>query len=208
MAKKDMKSILIVGNGGMARALLDLIQFSGNLNVAGFYWESGEELCGLPIFNRIDDVDPDTGLVLGMLIPTHRKQHVEQLGKDRFVSVLDGFISQTATIEDGAVVVHDSYVMSLAHVGAFAHIHTHAIIGHDCVIGEYTFVGPASILGGRSNVGSSCRIGMGSLVLPDVVIGDNVTVAAGTVVTKNVEQGITVSGNPARSAFRTVPGRF
>lgn len=41
-------------------------------------------------------------------------------------------------------------------------------------------------------------IGRGSIILPDVVIGPNAIIAAGSVVTKDVEEGTIVGGNPAK----------
>ena len=47
-------------------------------------------------------------------------------------------------------------------------------------------------------IGKYSRIGIGSVVLPGVVLGDFTTVAAGSVVTKSFVQGYCViSGNPA-----------
>ena len=39
--------------------------------------------------------------------------------------------------------------------------------------------------------------------MPNVVIGDNVIVAAGSVVTKNIEEGVIVAGVPAKVIGRT-----
>jgi acetyltransferase-like isoleucine patch superfamily enzyme len=48
-------------------------------------------------------------------------------------------------------------------------------------------------------IGEYCRIGMGSLILPGVVLGDFTTVSAGSVVTKSFPQGYCVlAGNPAQ----------
>lgn len=202
------KRILILGNGGMARALYDLINFHGNKTAEGFLWPVGSELCGLPVFNSIEDVDVNVGLVLGMLNPLHRRGHVEKVGRERFVQVLDGNVSSSAEVGHGVVIVRDSYVMSKARINDFAHIHTHAIVGHDCVVGEQAFIGPGTILGGGSTIGRDCRLGMGARILPGVVLGDDVTVAAGAVVTKDVSADITVHGNPAKPIFRSIKTRF
>ena len=48
-------------------------------------------------------------------------------------------------------------------------------------------------------IGKYCRIGMGSIILPGVVLGDFTTVAAGSVVSESYPQGYCViSGNPAK----------
>jgi maltose O-acetyltransferase len=53
---------------------------------------------------------------------------------------------------------------------------------------------------GRSVViGEHVWIGGGAIILPGVTIGDGALVGAGSVVTRNVEAGTTVVGNPARS---------
>ncbi|MDH5548241.1 MAG: acyltransferase [Gammaproteobacteria bacterium] len=47
-------------------------------------------------------------------------------------------------------------------------------------------------------VGDKCWIGSGAIVLPGIVIGDDVVVAAGSVVTKNIPSSSMVRGFPAR----------
>ncbi len=47
-------------------------------------------------------------------------------------------------------------------------------------------------------IGDRCYIGTGAILLPGVQIGDNVTIAAGSVVTRNcLEEGIYM-GSPCR----------
>lgn len=51
---------------------------------------------------------------------------------------------------------------------------------------------------GRVTIGDWVYIGTNSLIMPGVSIGDNVLVAAGSVVTKSIPSGYVVAGNPAR----------
>ncbi|RIV46047.1 acyltransferase [Flagellimonas pelagia] len=55
----------------------------------------------------------------------------------------------------------------------------------------------------RVDIGNNVFIGINSIVMPGVVIEDNVIVAAGSVVTKSVPSGSIVGGNPAK-----IIGRF
>jgi len=51
---------------------------------------------------------------------------------------------------------------------------------------------------GEIRIGKYCRIGMGSIIHSGVILGDFVTVAAGSVVTKSFPNGYCViAGNPA-----------
>ncbi|KAJ1907948.1 hypothetical protein IWQ60_011775 [Tieghemiomyces parasiticus] len=47
-------------------------------------------------------------------------------------------------------------------------------------------------------IGNDVWVGGGAIILPGVTIGDGVTVAAGSVVTKDVPSYVVVAGNPAR----------
>lgn len=51
---------------------------------------------------------------------------------------------------------------------------------------------------GKVTIGNSVYIGTNSLIMPGVTIGDNVLVAAGSVVTKSIPAGMVVGGNPAK----------
>ncbi|MCB0083940.1 MAG: maltose O-acetyltransferase, partial [Caldilineaceae bacterium] len=48
-------------------------------------------------------------------------------------------------------------------------------------------------------VGDFAFIGAGAVLLPRIQIGAHATVGAGAIVTKNVPDGVTVVGNPARA---------
>jgi acetyltransferase-like isoleucine patch superfamily enzyme len=48
------------------------------------------------------------------------------------------------------------------------------------------------------SIGAAAWIGFGTIVLKGVTIGDEAIVAAGSVVTRDVEDGAVVAGNPAR----------
>jgi acetyltransferase-like isoleucine patch superfamily enzyme len=49
-----------------------------------------------------------------------------------------------------------------------------------------------------TRIGARCFIAVGATILPGVIIGDEVVVGAGAVVTKNVPSNVIVAGNPAK----------
>lgn len=51
---------------------------------------------------------------------------------------------------------------------------------------------------GKVTIGDYVYIGADALILPGVTIGNNVLVAAGSVVTKSIPSGVVVAGNPAK----------
>lgn len=49
-----------------------------------------------------------------------------------------------------------------------------------------------------TKIGSNCFIGVRAIILPGICIGNEVVVAAGAVVTKDVPSNCIVAGNPAK----------
>lgn len=89
-------------------------------------------------------------------------------------------------------------------------------IGDDCNIAELTAIWDSNyhpleqgdeIKQAKTIVGRNVWIGRGSMILPGVQIGDNAVIAAGSVVTTNVDSNTLVAGNPARTVrtFRAEP---
>jgi len=50
----------------------------------------------------------------------------------------------------------------------------------------------------KTVIGSYCFIGCGSIIMPNVTIGDHVIIASGSVVTKDVPANCIAAGNPAK----------
>ena len=103
-------------------------------------------------------------------------------------------------------------------IGAGAFMNFNCVILDICAvdIGELTQIGPAVQIyaadhprepgprreglefGQPVRIGANCWIGGGAIILPGVTIGDDAIVGAGSVVTRDVPDGATVLGNPAR----------
>ena len=72
-----------------------------------------------------------------------------------------------------------------------------AIVGYDATILCHEFL-QDEYRTGEVVIGERAMIGAGALVLPGVEIGDDATVGANAVVTKDVPEGVMVAGVPAR----------
>ncbi|CAA6821109.1 MAG: Transferase [uncultured Thiotrichaceae bacterium] len=76
------------------------------------------------------------------------------------------------------------------HIGAKTYVAFDAIIlSHDFSTRRHD---------AKTIIGECCFIGAGSIILPNVTIGDHVIVGAGSVVTKDIPSNSAVGGNPAR----------
>ncbi|MDK2920217.1 MAG: hypothetical protein PWQ37_2950 [Candidatus Petromonas sp.] len=68
-------------------------------------------------------------------------------------------------------------------------------IAHDDYIGERTFITAGVKLAGRVVIGKDCWLGVNATISNGINIGDNCRISLGSVVTKDVPSGTTVTGN-------------
>ncbi|OHT01072.1 transferase [Tritrichomonas foetus] len=93
-------------------------------------------------------------------------------------------------------------------------------IGDNCLFGPqvclYTATHPTDVrerllgpeLGLPIKIGNNCWIGGSAVICPGVTIGDNVVVAAGAVVTKDIPSNVIVGGNPAKILKKMEPYEY
>jgi sugar O-acyltransferase (sialic acid O-acetyltransferase NeuD family) len=136
--------------------------------------------------------------------PSTRKTLLEKVRQQKLVltSVISqhAFVSNTAVIDNGVIVAPFVSIQAYAYVGENVAINTQAIIGH------HVRVMAGSVISSQVNLGGSCvvdeltYIGMGALILEKVSIGSESIVGMGSVVYKDIPDGVIALGNPARVA--------
>lgn len=90
--------------------------------------------------------------------------------------------------------------LMIFHVGSFIHVGRNVQIGENCTIL------PGVVFGNKTQecknqpitVGDNCYFGLDSKIFGPVRIGNNVTIGANSVVTKNIEDNCVVGGVPAK----------
>ncbi|WP_417448871.1 acetyltransferase [Kordiimonas sp.] len=107
------------------------------------------------------------------------------------------------TIATGAILNANTTVTSNVVIGKFFHANIYSYVTHDCVIGDYVTFGPRVGINGNVHIGDHAYIGAGATVKPGdaarpLRIGKGAVVGMGAVVTKDIDDGQTVVGNPAR----------
>jgi UDP-N-acetylbacillosamine N-acetyltransferase len=210
--------IVIVGSGGHAHVVADIVALDARFTIAGF----------------LDDVQTDRygtafagSIVLGAtdLLPSLAAQGVrhgfvaigqwqarvtlaERLRESGFsLPVLRhpaATLARDVAVGDGSVLMAGAIVNPGARLGASVIVNTAASVDHDCEIDDGVHIAPGARLAGHVHVGRGAWIGIGAVVKDRVRIGAGSMIGAGAVVVKDVPEGVVAFGNPATVVRRII----
>ena len=197
-----MKPLFILGTGLLAEEFFALALSSGitveafveNLDMS----KVGAALCERPIIGMNDL--PRGAACVCALSTTKRRQYIEQVA-DRAAFV--NLVHPTTSILPGTTLGHGSVASTGVLVGSNTTIGQHvflnrgARVGHHARIGDFVTIQPGANIAGAGEIGEETYVGMGAIVLERLTIGRGVTIAAGSLVKRDVPDYALVAGSPA-----------
>lgn len=202
------KPLVMIGGGGHAAALLEILLLQGRDVIAVVAPEitAGKELFkGIKHFkndNAILDFSPnEVELVNGIgAMPysgLRTKIHLEFKSKSyQFATVIanSAHVSTNAAIAQGAQVLTNATICIGCKIGFGTIINTSASIDHDCEIAAFCHIAPGVIMSGQVYVKESVHIGTGAKVINSIQIGKNTIIGVGANVLKTLPDFAIVYG--------------
>ena len=206
------KPLLILGGGGHASVLVDILKEQGReiLGVVAPVVES-EHLRSYRHYTKDEDIllfkPSDVMLVNGigsMPRDSLRQRIYCQFTESKYefetVIASSAIVSTKATFAQGVQVLQGSIIQVGVKVMANTIINSGVIIEHDCHIGMHNHIAPGVTLSGGVNTALNVHLGTGSIVIQNINIGENVIVGAGAAVTKNINDNTICF--PARTVYK------
>lgn len=113
-------------------------------------------------------------------------------------------IHPSTSISRSVALGHGLTINGQSYIGPHTQLEDHVLvdscvsISHDCTLGKGATVTPSATLAGGVSIGTDVYVGPGATIIEDTTIADNAVIGAGAVVTKDVSEGTTVVGVPAK----------
>ncbi|MGO4870478.1 MAG: acetyltransferase [Roseiarcus sp.] len=112
-------------------------------------------------------------------------------------------VSDTCEIGEGAILCAFVTITANAKIGRFFHANIYSYVAHDCIIGDFVTLAPRVSCNGNVHIEDHAYVGTGAVIREGspgrpTIISRRAIIGMGAVVTRSVEQGCTVVGNPAR----------
>ncbi|SHH03859.1 acetyltransferase [Pedobacter caeni] len=108
------------------------------------------------------------------------------------------YLSKKSVIGKGVMLSVGAKINACAELGTGVICNTGSVVEHECKIGDYVHIAPGVVICGNVYIGENSFIGANTVIKQGVKIGSNVTIGAGSVVLNDVEDSLTVVGNPIR----------
>lgn len=204
--------LYIYGSGAFGREIRDMVEamdapsFKEILFFDDAYPNGGETPQGVRVlggFEKLEGYARDTGQVtLGVGQPCLRQKMGERARGVGFklATIIDpsAIVRPTAQLGEGVTVAAQAFVSCDTVLGCGVMVNIAAMVGHDVRIGDYSVIDPHANLLGHVQVGSCTEIGTGAVVRLGFKVGSRSIVGLGSAVLKDVPDGVTVLGSPAR----------
>jgi sugar O-acyltransferase (sialic acid O-acetyltransferase NeuD family) len=205
-------SVVVIGAGGQAKVLLELMDRAGIGPVSGIIDGNpelvGKKIDGIAVLGSMEKLANVAKVyrmhraVIAIGDNATRARLAEQVRAIGLrLPVLihpNACVSPNATLGDGTVVMAGAVINTHAKVGELGIINTRASVDHDCELGDNVHIAPGVTLCGNVTIGDNTLIGVGASVIPGIIIGSHSIVGAGATVVRDVPSYTTVVGCPAR----------
>ena len=204
-----MKNKLIIYGTVFGVSVYDLAQNYCNWDVIGFFDDTLP--IGTTIINDLVTLDPEKvfslkeniNVVVAVSKPSLKEKLINNLVSKydniNFPTLIspNALVSKNAIIGSGCIISHIAIVSTGCVIADYTLVDVRATVGHGTQIGKYSTISASSHISGNILMGEKCFCGAMSFVMEKKKIGDDVVIAAGSMVFTNIPANVTVMGNPA-----------
>jgi UDP-perosamine 4-acetyltransferase len=208
-----MHDLIIVGNGGHAKVVIDILEERGEYNILGIITKNKSDEIGIGCYEILGDDNLLKELfnkgvkvavmgIGGYTDNSLRKRIYENLKKIGFqvISAIHptASISRTVLMGEGNVVFSGVVINPYVRLGNNIIVATGSTIDHDTVIKDHSFISAGVTVGAETKIEEEVLLALGSKVISGVTICKGAMIGAGCVITGNICEPGTYVGVPGK----------
>lgn len=199
-----MEKILVLGNGGHAKSLIDSLEQTHRYEIAGYVVNDRESTDGrYPFLGNDSQLEEifrggikNAAVGVGFLGRSDLREKLWRRLKEIGFSLpiicdSSAVLAENVKIGEGSFIGKGSILNVGAVVGNMCIVNTGAIVEHDCEVGDFSHISVGSVLCGNVKVGRTSFVGANATVIQGVSIGDKCVIGAGTTIRKDLKDNCT-----------------
>ncbi|MBT3315396.1 MAG: acetyltransferase [Anaerolineae bacterium] len=208
-----MENILILGAGGHAKVIVDIVEQEGKYNLVGIIDQNlaeKEPLLSYPLLGKEEDLPKliKEHAIKGIIIAIG-DNFIRSKAANRLNESYSGLsfpttihpktaIAKDVKISEGTVIMAGVSVNPGSTLGNFCILNTNSILDHDSSLGDFSSLAPGVTVGGDCNIGNYSAIGIGATLLHGIKIGEHSVIGAASLVSKEIPPNTIAYGLPAK----------
>ena len=196
-----LEKIVIIGNGGHAKSVVDALESSGKYEIAGYIIENKLDRkpeCDYPVIGQDNDLADiykrgihNAAIGIGFLGKgTVRNELYTMLKKIGFnlpvICDPTAIVSHKTLIEEGSFIGKGVIINAYSHIEKMCIINTGAIVEHECHIEKFSHISVGAVLCGNVHIGEKTFIGANATIIHGVQIESQCLIGAGEVIRKDI----------------------
>lgn len=206
----EQKNLILVGGGGHCKSVIDVAESAG-YNILGILDrpdEVGKSVLGYKVIGTDDDIPlfvdkAEFVVTVGQIkSPSLRKIVVERVKQARgqlaTIIAPDAYVSKYASVGEGSVIMHRSFLNADAKVGKNVIINTLTNLDHEVTVDDFCHLSTGVMICGNVHIGKDVFIGSQSVVNQGMTIADNTIIGSLTCVNRSITESGTYVGSPAK----------
>ena len=208
------KKVVIIGAGGHAKVIADIIKKSGD-EIVGFL-DDNADIQGKTIFDDkivLGDTSEesvrkysDCYFIIGIGSNKVRMIISKKYSNLKWYTAIhpNSIIGCDVSINEGTAVMAGTVINTGTVVGRHCIVNTCSSLDHDNILEDYVHISPGSHLAGTVKINEGTWICAGVTIINNITIGKNNIIGAGATVIKNIEEeGCTFVGIPVKKLIKT-----
>ena len=186
-------SLYIYGNGGHAKVVADIARANGYENL--IFLDDNSQTKFRPNLPKHRIIR-----AIGNALIRQKLQSLVLTNGFELATLIHptAIISNSVQIGAGSVIMPGAIINANSVIGCGVIINSGAIVEHDCFIDDFAHICPGVAIAGGVCIGKRSWIGIGSNIIQQIKIKQDITIGAGSVVVSDILEGALAYGNPCK----------